>query len=321
MEKVLITGGAGYLGSVLCEELLDRGYHVTALDNLTYKQVSLLHLCSHENFSFIKMDVTDFDGLAELMQEYDVIIPLAAIVGAPACDANPPLARAVNFEQIKTIVDNLRPLQKLIMPNTNSQYGSSEDIITEESPFNPLSLYANTKCDAENYIMRSENGICLRLATVFGSSPRMRTDLLVNDFVHKAIVDGYLLLFQSHFKRNYIHVRDIAKTFIFCIENYHSNQLDETIDGMNGNVFNVGLSSANLSKMELAEKVKEYFPNLVIKEDEFKSDFDNRNYIVSNEKLESFGWSPQYTIDDGIQELIDAYKMIITHNNRNFTNL
>ena len=300
MVEVLITGGAGYLGSALSEELLNRGYKVTALDNLMYKQTSLLHLCSNKNFNFVQQDVTDLDLLKD------------AIVGAPACDADKDLATRVNFEQIQTIVDNLCENQKLIMPNTNSQYGSSTDIITEKSPFNPLSHYAKTKCDAEDYILSNYNGICLRLATVFGASSRMRTDLLVNDFVHKAIVDGYLILFQAHFNRNYIHVRDVANTFIFCIENYND---------MNNDVYNVGLSDANLSKKELALKVKKYFPNLVIKEDEFKSDFDNRNYIVSNDKLESYGWKPQYTIDDGIQELSDAYKMIIKHNNRNFTNL
>ena len=312
MVKVLITGGAGYLGSTLSEELLNRGYKVTALDNLLYKQISLLHLCSNEHFNFIQQDVTDIDLLKKTIVDYDVIIPLAAIVGGPACDADKDLATRVNFEQIQTIVDNLRDNQKIIMPNTNSQYGSSVDIITEDSPFNPLSHYAKTKCDAEDVILETNNGICLRLATVFGASSRMRTDLLVNDFVHKAIVDGYLILFQAHFNRNYIHVRDVANTFIFCIENYND---------MNSDVYNVGLSNANLSKKELALKVKEYFPNLVIKEDEFKSDFDNRNYIVSNDKLESFGWKPQYTIEDGIEELSDAYKMIIKHNNRNFTNL
>ena len=188
----------------------------------------------------------------------------------------------------------LRKDQKLIMPNTNSQYGSSKDIITEESPFNPLSLYAKTKCDAEEHILDGGNGICLRLATVFGASSRMRTDLLVNDFVHKAIVEGCIVLFQSHYKRNYIHVRDVAYTFLFCIENY---------DKMNNNVFNVGLSDANLTKFELATKVKQFFPDFVIVENEFKSDFDNRNYIVSNEKLESYGWKPKYSIDDGIKEL------------------
>jgi len=311
-NKVLITGGAGYLGSTLTELLLDKGYEVTVLDNLIYKQTSLLHLCSNTNFKFIKGDVIDLDLLKKLIPEYNIIIPLAAIVGAPACDSNKDLAIKVNYTQIQIIVDILRKDQKLIMPNTNSQYGSSNDVITEESPFNPLSLYAKTKCDAEEYILDWGNGICLRLATVFGASSRMRTDLLVNDFVHKAIDSGYLVLFQSHYKRNYIHVRDIAYTFLFCIENY---------DKMNNNVFNVGLSDANLSKMELAKKIKEHFPNLVIVENEFKSDFDNRNYIVSNKKLESFGWKPKYTIDDGIVELVDAYKMIITHTNRDCTNL
>ena len=312
MNKVLITGGAGYIGSTLTQFLLDNGYKVDVIDNLMYEQTSLLHLCSDENFRFINHDVIDFKFLKKLISLYDVVIPLAAIVGSPACDKNKELATKVNFEQIKCIVDNLRDDQKLIMPNTNSQYGSSKEIITEESPFNPLSHYAVTKCNAEDYIMNSGNGVCLRLATVFGSSPRMRTDLLVNDFVHKALVDGYIVLFESHFKRNYIHVKDIANTFLFCIENY---------DKMKGDVFNVGLSDANLSKLELAETVKKYIHNFVIKEDDYKTDFDNRDYIVSNEKLESLGWKPKYTIDDGINELIYAYQMIIKHNNRNFTNL
>jgi len=311
-EKVLITGGAGYLGSTLVEYLLGSGYEVTVLDNLMYKQTSLLHLCDVKEFNFIKGDVTNKELLQEQVKNHDVIIPLAAIVGAPACDANPELTVKINYEQIQTIVDNLSKEQKLIMPNTNSQYGSSKDIITEESPFNPLSLYAKTKCDAEDYIMQWGNGICLRLATVFGASPRMRTDLLVNDFVYKTITEGVLVLFQSQFKRNYIHVRDIARTFLFCIENY---------DKMNGEVFNVGLSDANLNKKELAETIKEHYPDLVIIENEFSSDFDNRDYIVSNEKLESYGWKPIYTIDDGIKELKKAYSMVITDNNKKYTNL
>ena len=319
MNKILITGGAGYLGSILTQHLLDNGklpfrnvYRVDVMDNLMYEQTSLLHLCSDERFRFINHDVIDFKFLKKLISLYDVVIPLAAIFGGPACDKNKELATKVNFEQIKCIVDNLKDDQKLIMPNTNSQYGSSKEIITEESPFNPLSHYAITKCNAEDYIMNSGNGVCLRLATVFGSSPRMRTDLLVNDFVHKALVDGYIVLFESHFKRNYIHVKDIANTFLFCIENY---------DKMKGDVFNVGLSDANLSKLELAETVKRYIHNFVIKEDDYKTDFDNRDYIVSNEKLESLGWKPKYTIEDGICELKYAYEMIIKHNNRNFTNL
>ena len=311
-ENVLITGGAGYLGSVLAEVLLDNGYNVTVFDNLMYKQTSLLHLCDDKNFNFIKGDVTNKKEFLPQIVNNDVIIPLAAIVGAPACDSNEELATAINYIQIEFIVDNLRKDQKLIMPNTNSQYGSSENIITEDSPFNPLSHYAITKCKAEEYIMDWGNGICLRLATVFGSSPRMRTDLLVNDFVYKTLTEGVLVLFQSHFKRNYIHVRDIAYTFMHCIENYNK---------LNGEVFNVGLSNANLNKRELAETIKSYLPNLVIIENEFGTDKDNRNYIVSNDKLEETGWKPRYTIEDGINELISAYKMIITDNNKKYTNL
>ena len=312
IQKILITGGAGYIGSVLTEVLLDKGFQVTVFDNLMYKQTPLLHLCNNKNFTFIKGDVTNHKEFLPHIVNHDIILPLAAIVGAPACDINKDLAVDINYTQIEFIVDNLRKNQKLIMPNTNSQYGSSDKTITEESPFNPLSHYAITKCKAEEYIMDWGNGICLRLATVFGVSPRMRTDLLVNDFVYKSMVDGCLVLFQSHFKRNYIHVRDIAETFLYCIENY---------DRLNGEVFNVGLSNANLSKMELAETIKNYFPNLVIIENDFAVDGDNRNYIVSNDKLEATGWEPEYTIKDGIEELIKAYQMVITDKNKKYTNL
>jgi nucleoside-diphosphate-sugar epimerase len=312
MHKVLITGGAGYLGSTLAEHLLDNGYSVTVLDNLVYKQLSLLHLFKKSNFKFILGDVRNTDLLLEQVRTHDVIIPLAAIVGMPACKANPQLTIDVNFKQIENIVNALRTDQKIILPNTNSQYGSSDQIITEESPFNPLSLYAQTKCDAEDAVLRKGNGVALRLATVFGVSPRMRQDLLVNDFVYKGLVDGYLVLFEAHFKRNYIHVQDIAQTFEFMIRNY---------DKCKGQAFNVGLSTANLSKLELAEKIKEHLPNLVIKQDEFKEDFDKRNYIVSNDKIEQLGWKPLYDLDYGIDQLIEAYQLVITHNNRNFTNL
>lgn len=312
MNKVLITGGAGYLGSTITEHLLRAGYEVTVLDNLLYKQLSLLHLFKYDNFDYIKGDVRDKKLLQSLVKTNDVIIPLAAIVGMPACKANPELTIDVNYKQIENILEVLTEKQKLILPNTNSQYGSSETIITEDSPFKPLSLYAETKCDAENAMLQNGNGVSLRLATVFGVSTRMRQDLLVNDFVYKSVVDGYLVLFEGHFKRNYIHVQDIARTFQFVIENY---------ENCKGQAFNVGLSTANLSKLELAEKIKTYIPSLVIKQDEFKEDFDKRNYIVSNEKLEKLGWKPMYDLDYGIKQLIEAYQIIITHNNRNFTNL
>jgi nucleoside-diphosphate-sugar epimerase len=310
--KVLITGGAGYLGSTLTKHLLEAGYSVTVLDNLMYDQVTLLHLFSNPKFQFELGDVRDKKLLQELVGLNDVIIPLAAIVGMPACKANPELTVAVNYQQVADIVEVLRGDQKLILPNTNSQYGSSDSIITEESPFNPLSLYAKTKCDAENTMLEKGNGVSLRLATVFGVSPRMRTDLLVNDFVYKSVVDGYLVLFEAHFKRNYIHVQDIARTFQFIIENYEKCK---------GHAFNVGLSTANLSKLELAEKIKSHIPSLVIKQDDFKEDFDKRNYIVSNEKLEALGWKPIYDLDYGIKQLMSAYKIVINKNNQNFTNL
>jgi len=309
--KILITGGAGYLGSTAAEYLLSKGYAVTVLDNLMYKQLSLLHLFKNDNFCFVKGDVRNKELLQELVKDHDVIIPLAAIVGMPACKDNPQLTVEVNYEQIKHIAQVLTAKQKLIMPNTNSQYGSSEEIITEESPFKPLSLYAKTKCDAEDTVIAS-GGVALRLATVFGISPRMRQDLLVNDFVYKSFTDGYLVLFEAHFKRNYIHVQDIARAFEFVIENYEK---------CSGEAFNVGLSTANLSKMELAEKIKEHIPGLVIKQDEFKQDFDKRNYIVSNDKIESLGWKPLYDLDYGIKQLIEAYSIVVTHNNRSFTNL
>lgn len=312
MEKVLITGGSGYLGSTLTEHLLNEGYQVTVLDNLMYKQVSLLHLFKRDGFKFVLGDVRDTELLLSLVKKHDVIIPLAAIVGMPACKANPDLTIAVNYQQIANILSVLTDSQKIILPNTNSQYGSSESIITEDSPFSPLSLYAETKCDAENALLKHGNGISLRLATVFGVSPRMRQDLLVNDFVYKSITDGYLVLFEAHFKRNYIHVQDIARTFQFMIENYKE---------CNNQAFNVGLSSANLSKLELAQKIKEFVPELVIKQDEFKEDFDKRNYIVSNEKLESKGWKPLFNLDYGIPQLIEAYQVTRTYNNRHFTNL
>lgn len=312
MNKILITGGAGYLGSILTEKLLSSGYQVTVLDNLLYNQMSLLGFCNNKKFTFIKGDVRDVKLLTDLVKKHDVIIPLAAIVGMPACNLYPLDAVDINLNQIRNIINTTSKSQGIILPNTNSQYGSSETLITENSPFKPLSLYAETKCEAEKALLDSTNGIALRLATVFGISYRMRMDLLVNDLVYKALVDKYLVLFESHFIRNYIHVRDVANTFLFMIEHY---------TGCNNNAFNVGLSSANLSKLQLAEKIKEHIPDLVIVQNEFKEDPDKRNYMVSNEKLELLGWHPTNSIDDGIQELITGYKLINNFKNKDFTNL
>jgi nucleoside-diphosphate-sugar epimerase len=309
---VLITGGAGYLGSTLTEVLLSKGYQVTVLDSLVYKQLSLTSFCHNKNFKLVVGDVRDYQLLSDLVEANDIIIPLAAIVGMPACKKDPDLTVAINYQQIDDIIAYMRSSQKLLVPNTNSQYGSSDTIITEESPFNPLSLYAQTKCDAEKAVLDSGNGISLRLATVFGVSYRQRMDLLVNDFTYRAFTDEFLVLFESHFLRNYVHVRDVAKAFVHLIENYQT---------CNNNSFNVGLTSANMSKLQLAQKIKEYVPNLVIIEEQFKEDFDKRNYIVSNEKLEKTGWFCDYSLDAGIQELLSAYKMISNFKNKDFTNL
>jgi len=312
MTSVLITGGAGYLGSVLTEVLLNKGYRVTVLDNLIYKQASVAPFAYHPNFDFVLGDVTNESTLKPLVESHDVIVPLAAIVGMPACKTQPELTVKVNYEQVKNITQWVTKNQMVLIPNTNSQYGSSTEIITEESPFKPLSLYAETKCDAEKAVLDSGNGIALRLATVFGTSYRMRTDLLVNDFVYKALTDGYLVLFESHFIRNYIHIRDIANTFVFMIENYEK---------CNNNAFNVGLTSANCTKLELAQTIQKYIPDLVIVENNFKQDFDQRNYMVSNAKLESQGWVPTFTLEDGIQELIKGYQLIKKFKDKDFTNL
>jgi len=312
MKKILITGGAGYIGSVLTEVLLNKGYYVTVIDNLIYKQTSIAPFTYHFNFNFILGDVRDESLLKPLVESHDIIIPLAAIVGMPACKANPQMTIDVNYLQVKNITEWITKDQMMLIPNTNSQYGSSTEIITEESPFKPLSLYAETKCDAEKAVLDSGNGIALRLATVFGMSYRMRMDLLVNDFVYKAMTDGYLVLFESHFIRNYIHVRDIANTFLFMIENYEK---------CNNNAFNVGLTSANCTKLELANKIQQFVPDLVIVENNFKQDFDQRNYMVSNAKLESQGWIPKFTLENGIQELIKGYQLIRKFKDKDFTNL
>ena len=310
--KILISGGAGYLGSVLTENLLKEGHSVTVLDNLCYNQLSLSGFFHNKLFKFILGDVRDASLLEKLVNQNDVIIPLAAIVGMPACKSNPQAAIDINLNQVKNVIKFSSKEHRIILPNTNSQYGSSSETITENSPFKPLSLYAETKCDAEKALLDSGNGIALRLATVFGMSYRMRMDLLVNDLVYKSLTDKYVVLFESHFVRNYIHVRDVSKAFSFMINRYLN---------CNNNAFNVGLSEANLSKLQLAEKIKKHVSDLVIVQNEFKKDFDQRNYVVSNGKIESYGWSPSFSLDDGIQELISGYQQVTKFKNQHFTNL
>jgi nucleoside-diphosphate-sugar epimerase len=312
--KVLVTGGAGYLGSVITQKLLENGYEVVVIDKLIFNQLSLLPHTSNPNFKFVYGDVRNTDLLKELVDECDIIIPLAAIVGFPACDADPKLAYEINFEQIKNIVDWVKGTDKRILyPNTNSGYGVGEDGVycDETSPLNPISVYGKTKVDAEKYILENTDGICFRLATVFGVSPRMRVDLLVNDFTYKAITDKYIVVFERNFKRNFIHIKDVASAFIFMIENY---------DKYRGEVFNVGLSDANLSKKELLEKIQSYVKDFAVVYDDYYEDPDKRNYIVSNVKLEETGWVPEWSLDMGIVELIHAYKMIVPKMGAEFRN-
>ena len=313
--KILITGGAGYLGSVITGKFLQAGHDVVVLDKLIFNQTSLLGYTADTKFKFIHGDVKNVALLEKLCDDADVIIPLAAIVGFPACNAEPELAKEINYKQIQNIVLFTRHKNKMIIyPNTNSGYGVSknETICTEESPLTPISIYGHTKCDAENFLRNYDsNAIILRLATVFGVSPRMRTDLLVNDFTYKAITDKYIVVFEKTFKRNFIHVQDVASTFLDMVER---NNLHK------GQIYNVGLSSANLSKEELLEKIKIYVPDFAINYNDFYEDPDKRNYIVSNEKLEATGWKPEWELEKGIKELIMAYQMIVPKMGAEFRN-
>ena len=312
--KVLITGGAGYLGSIITGKMLSEGYEVTVLDKLIFNQVSLLSYTSNPNFKFIHGDVRNESLLERLCDESDVIIPLAAIVGFPACASEPELAKEINFKQIVNIVKYCNGKNKKILyPNTNSGYGLGTGQVEcdEESPLTPISVYGQTKCEAENFLKTSTDAIIFRLATVFGVSPRMRTDLLVNDFTYKAITDKYIVVFEKSFKRNFIHIQDVANVFLFMLKNY---------DRYKGEIFNVGLSSANLSKQELLEKIQEHVNNFAVSYNDFYEDPDKRNYIVSNTKVESTGWKPEWDLDRGIEELIMAYQMIVPRMGAEFRN-
>lgn len=306
MKKVLVTGGAGYIGSILVPTLLEKGYEVTVLDTLMFGQSTLLDLCINPKFSFINGDVRDVNLLKKIIPHFDVIIPLAALVGAPLCKKDEMGTIAINRDAIININKIRSKHQRVIYPTTNSGYGIGQDGIycTEETPLNPISLYGTTKSEAEQDLLATENVITFRLATVFGCSPRMRLDLLVNDFTYRAFSQRYIVLFEAHFKRNFIHIRDVAKAFIHSIENF---------DSMKNTMYNVGLSSANLSKMELCLEIKKQIPDFFIAESEINKDPDQRNYIVSNDKIEKTGYKPDVDIQIGISELIKGFS-ILTNN-------
>lgn len=302
-STVLVTGGAGFLGSILCEHLLDAGYQVRVLDSLLFGQSPHFHLASNKNYSFTFGDVRDEKTLKAALKGVDVIIPLAAIVGAPACDRDPWMTQEVNYGAISLLNKLRSPNQRVIYPTTNSGYGTKSGDLhcTEESALEPISLYGRTKCDAEAEFLNSENAITLRLATVFGLSPRMRLDLLVNHFTYVAVTDGYLVVFEKDFNRNFVHIRDVADCFLHCIKNF---------DAMKGRPYNLGLDSANISKEALCFKIKEQVPNFFIHFSEFGSDPDKRNYLVSNQRLREAGFEAKRSLEDGIAELIKGYGML-----------
>jgi nucleoside-diphosphate-sugar epimerase len=301
--SILVTGGAGYLGSTLVSYLLDAGYSVTVIDNFMFRQNSLGHLMFNNDFDLVRGDARDASALKPLVTKADIVIPLAALVGAPLCDRDPIAAETTNRDAIVTLTKIMSKSQRILMPITNSGYGVGESgkFCTEETPMRPISLYGRTKVEAEKAVLDFGNAISLRLATVFGSSPRMRIDLLVNDFVYRAVNDRFIVIFEGHFKRNYIHIRDVARGFLHGINNF---------DKMKGEAYNLGLSDANLSKLELCAKIKHHLPKFTVQEAQVGEDPDKRDYIVSNEKIEKTGYKPAFSLDDGIVELMKSYRMI-----------
>ena len=302
-HKILVTGGAGYLGSTLVPDLLRAGHEVTVLDNFMYNQNSLAHICHDTNFKLVRGDVRLKRDLTPLLKEAEIIIPLAALVGAPICDRDPVGAKTINHDSMLELFKLVGDQQCILMPTTNSAYGTGDDNnhCTEKSKLRPISSYAKEKVVIEQVLMKRKNSISFRLATVFGMSPRMRIDLLVNDFTYRATNDRFLILFEGHFKRNFIHVRDVTKAFLHAICNF---------DRMKGEIFNVGLSEANLSKKELCSTIQKHVPDFIFQEATIGKDPDQRNYIVSNKKIEDSGFKADKTLDSGIVELIKGYKMI-----------
>ena len=301
--NILVTGGASYLGSILVPNLLELGHKVTVLDNFMYRQNSLMDCCGHENFNVVSGDTRDSRLLSDLSKDKDIIIPLAALVGAPLCERDRVGAETTNRDAVKTLTEVTSRQQCMIIPITNSGYGVGQKDIycTEETPLNPISFYGKTKVEAEKIVMQRGNCISLRLATVFGVSPRMRIDLLVNDFTYRAVKDRVVVVFEGHFKRNYIHVRDVARAFIHAMDQF---------DSMKDEVYNVGLSDANLSKIELCQEIKKQLPHFIYIEEAIGKDPDKRDYIVSNAKIEAAGFKPAFSLQDGIKELIKGYTIL-----------
>ena len=303
MYNILVTGGAGYLGSTMVPDLLAAGHSVTVLDNFMFKQASLNHGCHHPNFKVVKGDIRQKDTMLKLMKNADAIIPLAALVGAPLCSLDPIGATTINHDAIELMLKLLSNDQIVLMPTTNSAYGTGDkdNYCNEDSPLRPISQYAIEKVEIEKELMQHQNAISFRLATVFGMSPRMRIDLLVNDFTYRAVNDGFVVLFESHFKRNYIHVRDVSRVFQHALNNHNE---------MKGEIYNVGLSDANVSKKELCEHIQKQLPEFIFVDEQIRKDPDQRNYNVSNEKIESTGFDTEFSLDRGIGELIKGYGMI-----------
>jgi nucleoside-diphosphate-sugar epimerase len=301
--RILVTGGAGYIGSVLVPSLLGDGHEVIVVDSFMYGQASLLDCCVDPKLRIIRGDVRDERLVSELLPKVDAIFPLACLTGAPLCDKDPRMAEAVNHDAVKMIADRLSSQQILVFPSTNSGYGVGEAHIhcDEETPLRPISLYGRLKVELEKYLLDRANCVTFRFATLFGTSPRMRLDLLVNDFTYRAVVDRFVILFEPHFKRNYLHVRDGARAFQHALANY---------DTMKGRPYNVGLSEANISKWELCQVIQKHVTDFTYLVAEVGKDPDQRNYIVSNARIESTGYSTTISLDAGVQELIKGYQVV-----------